>query len=229
MRGVSLAEVSSATRISTKFLEAIENGNWDELPGGAFNRGYIRSTSRYLGLDEDSMVNEYSLETNGNGTRTAPRTLPEPPRVSRGFAARAGSIVGAIILLIALAWLATSKITTRFHQRKQAGGATAPLPAGGPPNAAQPNAAPLALLIHVSAPTVLRVTADEKVVFDRQVRTNDEYQFNARNVFNVEAADAAAVRLELNRQPLPPIGRARQHASVTLTAKDLKSAAGGSH
>jgi cytoskeletal protein RodZ len=121
MRGVSLAEISSATRISTKFLEAIENGKWDELPGGAFNRGYIRSTSRYLGLDEDGMVAEYALETKGNGTRQA--TLPSPPvpRVSRRWAVRIAAIACAIILFITLAWLVTSKLAARLHRHNLAG------------------------------------------------------------------------------------------------------------
>ncbi len=65
LRGVSLDEVSAATRIKPSFLEALENGRWDELPGGAFNRGFIRATSRFLGLDEDGMVAEYALETGG--------------------------------------------------------------------------------------------------------------------------------------------------------------------
>jgi len=63
LRGVSLEEVAAATRISTRFLEAIENEQWDQLPGGVFNRGFIRSVSRFLGLDEDAMVAEYALET----------------------------------------------------------------------------------------------------------------------------------------------------------------------
>jgi cytoskeleton protein RodZ len=65
MRGVTIEEVAAATRISARFLEAIENEQWDRLPGGAFNRGFIRSVARYLGLDEESMVAEYALETKG--------------------------------------------------------------------------------------------------------------------------------------------------------------------
>src|ERR1700722_11352147 len=63
MRGVSLEEISAATRISTRFLEALESENWGELPGGVFNRGFIRSVARFLGLDEDALVAEYALET----------------------------------------------------------------------------------------------------------------------------------------------------------------------
>ena len=43
MRGVSLDEISAATRIATRFLQAIENEQWDQLPGGVFNRGFVRA------------------------------------------------------------------------------------------------------------------------------------------------------------------------------------------
>ena len=52
MRGVTLEEISAATRIATRFLRAIENEEWDQLPGGVFNRGFVRAVARYLGLDE---------------------------------------------------------------------------------------------------------------------------------------------------------------------------------
>lgn len=63
MRGVSLEEVAAATRISIRFLEALENEQWERLPGGIFNRGFIRSVARFLGLDEEGLVAEYALET----------------------------------------------------------------------------------------------------------------------------------------------------------------------
>ena len=65
MRGVSLEEISVATRIAPRFLEALENEQWEQLPGGVFNRGFIRSVARYLGLDEDSLVAEYALRNQG--------------------------------------------------------------------------------------------------------------------------------------------------------------------
>jgi cytoskeleton protein RodZ len=61
MRGVSRAEICAATRIGTRFLEALENEQWEVLPGGIFNRGFIRAVARFLGLDEDDLVAEYDL------------------------------------------------------------------------------------------------------------------------------------------------------------------------
>src|SRR5271165_874791 len=61
LREVSLKEITSATRIGPRFLEALENEDWEKLPGGVFNRGFVRSVTRYLGLDEESFLAEYDL------------------------------------------------------------------------------------------------------------------------------------------------------------------------
>jgi cytoskeleton protein RodZ len=68
LRGVSLVEVSVATCINTKFLEALENEQWDQLPRGVFTRGFIRTVARYLGLNEDGLISEYALVTNDHPT-----------------------------------------------------------------------------------------------------------------------------------------------------------------
>jgi cytoskeletal protein RodZ len=126
LRGVSIEEVSAATRISTKFLTAIENGQWERLPGGAFNRGFIRSASKYLGLDEDGMVAEYSLETNGNGvSHEVPRQQSELPRDWRPMLVLGAIVLVVIAALIAGGWFAVSKIKARRRARAAvAAGAT---------------------------------------------------------------------------------------------------------
>ncbi len=63
MRGISLDEISSATRIGTRFLEAMETEQWSQLPGGVFNRGFVRAVAHHLGLDEEALLAEYSLAT----------------------------------------------------------------------------------------------------------------------------------------------------------------------
>src|SRR5208337_2086081 len=61
LREVPLDEITLATRIGPRFLEALENEQWDKLPGGVFNRGFVRSIARYLGLDEEAFLAEYDL------------------------------------------------------------------------------------------------------------------------------------------------------------------------
>ena len=83
MREVSLSEVTLATRIGPRFLEALENEDWEKLPGGVFNRGFVRAIARFLGLDEESFLAEYDL-ARGEQKIEAPapyeNRLPSPPK-----------------------------------------------------------------------------------------------------------------------------------------------------
>jgi cytoskeletal protein RodZ len=82
MRGISLDEICSATRIGTRFLNAMENEQWEQLPGGVFNRGFVRAVAHHLGLDEESLLAEYMLATGDRATASASvvraSAIPEP-------------------------------------------------------------------------------------------------------------------------------------------------------
>jgi cytoskeletal protein RodZ len=56
---LSIDKISVETKISSRFLEAIENERFDLLPGGIFNRGFIRTYAIRLGLDPDEAVQGY--------------------------------------------------------------------------------------------------------------------------------------------------------------------------
>ena len=68
MRGVTLDEITTATRIGPRFLQALENENWEQLPGGVFNRGFVKAIAHYLGIDEEALLGEYTLATGDAGT-----------------------------------------------------------------------------------------------------------------------------------------------------------------
>lgn len=59
MRGVTLAEIAESTKISRRHLESLEKEDFDSLPGGVFNKGFVRSYARYLGINEDQAVADY--------------------------------------------------------------------------------------------------------------------------------------------------------------------------
>lgn len=58
-RGISLKEISEQTRISTQYLEAIEKDQYKKLPGGIFNRSFIKAYARSVGFDETEAVEAY--------------------------------------------------------------------------------------------------------------------------------------------------------------------------
>jgi hypothetical protein len=59
LRGISLDAISTTTKISTRMLRAIEDEHFDQLPGGVFNKGFVRAYARQVGLDEEEVVNDY--------------------------------------------------------------------------------------------------------------------------------------------------------------------------
>jgi cytoskeleton protein RodZ len=112
LRGVSLDEVSGATRINTKYLEALETEQWDQLPGGVFNRGFIRTIARYLGINEDGMISEYALVTKDHPTVSVwVQDLEKPPRPWLPAA-----VIVLVIALIAVSgWIASKRWGTVAH------------------------------------------------------------------------------------------------------------------
>ena len=56
---LSLDDISNVTKISARMLKAIEEEHFEQLPGGIFNRGFIRAYSKHLGLNEEEAVSDY--------------------------------------------------------------------------------------------------------------------------------------------------------------------------
>lgn len=125
MRGVSIEEIAAATRISTRFLEALEKEQWDKLPGGVFNRGFIRAVAQFLGLDGDTMVAEYELERKCTAPET-PVVVAPPAEIPRNWRP-AVTAVALFAALVAGGWFAYERyaleISARLNGRAGANGA----------------------------------------------------------------------------------------------------------
>ena len=59
-RGIALRDISEQTRISMRYLEAIESDDYRRLPGGIFNRSFVRAYAKFIGYDEDQAIDEYA-------------------------------------------------------------------------------------------------------------------------------------------------------------------------
>lgn len=58
-RGITLRHISEQTRISVRYLEAIESNDYKRLPGGIFNRSFIKAYAKQIGFDEDEALEGY--------------------------------------------------------------------------------------------------------------------------------------------------------------------------
>ena len=75
-RGIALRDISEQTRISIRYLEAIETDDYQRLPGGIFNRSFIRAYAKFIGYDEHSALEDYARtlrergETDDEGSKS---------------------------------------------------------------------------------------------------------------------------------------------------------------
>lgn len=69
LRRIALREVAEATKVNLRYLEALERNDFEHLPGGVFNRGFVRAYAQFIGIDPDAMVDAYLLEEQAQATR----------------------------------------------------------------------------------------------------------------------------------------------------------------
>src|SRR4029434_4576887 len=96
--GLPLEKIAAETRISTRFLLAIESEDFHLLPGGVFNRGFVRAYAAHLGLDPEQAVSEYArLSATSDEPLDA---LREGERASAKKAERSLYPILAVLLLV---------------------------------------------------------------------------------------------------------------------------------
>src|ERR1700686_1838753 len=248
LREVTLEEITQATRIGSRFLGALENEEWDKLPGGVFNRGFVRSIAHYLGLDEEAFLAEYDLAyaahadqlAQKHSQRIEDRIPPTPVWIPVAL------VLGILLLLAAVIYggiygwggfvrhsppkptASNTSPSTNASLNVSASplppSNSASLPAANPPVAGQ---SPLDLSVSASTLTHVRVQADGNLVLDNPIRPGENGHFPADPSFVVTAADSSAVLLELNGEAMPPVGAPGTSGTIILTRKNLRQASGG--
>lgn len=101
-RGITLSEVAEQTRISPLYIESIENDDYRGLPGGIFNKGFVKSFAKYVGVDEQEALQDYATLAANQGNQMAeePKTYrPEVLTDERSSASSIPTIIFAVIIL----------------------------------------------------------------------------------------------------------------------------------
>jgi len=106
-RGISISEVAEQTRISPHYLASIENDDYRTLPGGIFNKGFVKSYAKYVGLDEQEALADYSrlIASQEGVSDDEPKTYkPEVLTDDRTSGSTLPTIIFAAIILGLMAW-----------------------------------------------------------------------------------------------------------------------------
>jgi cytoskeleton protein RodZ len=124
MRGIKLEEIAESTKIGKRNLTALEDERFDQLPGGIFNKGFVRAYAKFLGLDEEQMVSDYLTaaanyeqpsEYSASDSMVRPAALPSEASVRR----KNRMWVIASLLLLAAAFFVWLHYSRRAQRRSE--------------------------------------------------------------------------------------------------------------
>ena len=223
IRGISLKEISDATKISKRFLDALERNDHKNLPAPVFTRGFVKEYARYVGLNVEEMVNRYNFAAANDDriekppqvekyAKTLPRDISPKPAPKRGIPPAYAKVDrNAILLVILIAALAG--VAYWAVQRKQASDAaeaaasavpvstakTTTAPAVPAAEAAKPDDTTLRMTVEATAPSWLELSSDGKRAFYGDFKAGDRQEFEAKDAFTfTKIGNAAALNVTIN-------------------------------
>ena len=234
LRGISLHEIAEATKISVRFLQALEQDRLDILPGGIFRRTFLRQYAKYVGLDADRIVAEF-LYAHGNQTEAGPSQ-------ARRFAVPPGALP-ILAGLGLLAWLAFP--FSGAARRDEPGPTAASVPVSIPqehvyPPAATPEPVPvsapeagpsvsvqskddgLVLTLSAKQDCWVSVSADGAPVLDRVLSAGETQTLEANGEIVLSVGNAGGLSFRVNDRPGVPLGKSGEvKKNIVITRQNL--------
>ncbi|HVQ31075.1 MAG TPA: RodZ domain-containing protein [Vicinamibacteria bacterium] len=219
LRGVSLRDMAEATKISLRFLDALEKGRVDQLPGGLFPRAFVRQYAKQLGLDAEKIVAEFLYEHGESGLPDKPHVphaphMPGSPAVSRG-----------VLLFLAVAIAGGVLTWKRLGSARDAASAVPPstsLPVViqptdrvyPPPPSLGARSTPvmvtgsgITLSLTAQADCWVLAEADGQTVLNRVLSSGESETFEARGQIVLSVGNAGGLVIKVNDHPGVSLGR----------------------
>jgi transcriptional regulator with XRE-family HTH domain len=120
-RGIPLREISDQTRISMHYLEAIESNDYKRLPGGIFNRSFVKAYARYVGYDEKEALEGYTRYMRDSGEPGEDViTTPYHSKVYTDAPATRSPILTVVLAIVILAILTAAALSILHWVQRRA-------------------------------------------------------------------------------------------------------------
>lgn len=212
-RGISLREISDQTRISTRYLEAIESGDLKRLPGGIFNRSFIKAYAKYVGFDEAEALEGYARSAREMGA--SPDEVATTPYKACVYTDGSGTRSPLITVILAVLILAILSLAIyaalHWYQRRNAPetGENAPAtsaPAAQPaparvPVANRPGAVPtegfVVQIKSLGRIASIKTRVDDQEYFEHSFSPGEVMEFKPTQAFSVRYAKSLVRVFEL--------------------------------
>ncbi len=233
-RGVSLRDIADSSKISLRYLEALEQDRLDVLPAPVFAKGFLREYARVVGLDPDEAVNLYLIAR----SEAEPDAEEEvPSNSSRRSSAPSTLGYGLLLALAVVAFVGLAALLSYYAEQRRTSRRAAPAAElvatftapvrAQPPETAEPSSAPESAPARmvmpqgasadIVAPLEISLEFSEdcwvELVVDGSRRASElraggeTLQVEADHYVLLTLGNAAAVRVEVGGRPYPlPVG-----------------------
>jgi len=215
--GLDLERISRETKIPARLLQAIEQEEFDKLPGRVFAISFVRQYAHTLGLDEDQVIAD--LREQQEPPPPPAVAPPEPPKRKSVQPVALAIAAGVILLLFAHALWQRSQDQPEVAQQETpapaAPAASNPVPAQA---AVEPIAAPATMRLVLTANDPAWVTAkrDGRTVFAGVLKPNDTKALEGDGNYQLVVGNAGAVDITLNGKPIGPLGPRGQTRDIQV-------------
>ena len=225
-KGLSLRDVEEATKIRKKYLQALENENFDVIPGKTYARGFLKNYSNFLSLDTNALLEEFDeiIYSSNYFQEKEYTSAPSPPRSSKseGKMFRLGLVVIALLLLFIGHSLFSNGSTPEGsppHGARNPGSYEEQQPPFSTPsdeiepeeeeqNEEEPEAITgVKLEIEIIKDQCwISVKSDGSKVFSGTLSHGDKRVFEGDSQIEITLGNAGAARITHNGKVLPPVG-----------------------
>ena len=234
-RGVSLREISEQTRITMRHLEAIEADDYKHLPGGIFNRSFVKAYARHVNFDEERALELYARTAREHGESTEePPTSPQRSRVYMGETQRSPLVTaGLSAIMIGVLILVVYAGLHYWRRAAEQGASAAPTPTPAAQQeqagAAQTPASPAAaegFRVRVSTKRQFWLTSwqDSEKKRGRFLKPDAPEEFTPEGTLNLlfDKASSDALEVTVNGQPLKVPASDAKEITWTITKDNYK-------
>lgn len=230
-RGVTLREISEQTRITMRHLEAIESDDYKHLPGGIFNKSFVKAYARQIGFDEATALELYARTAREHGESDEVLTSPQRSRIYTGDPARSPLVTAGLSALIVGVLILIVYAGLHYYRRTEGepGATPTPTPAAGQAPAATPTPPPAEdFRVQVRAKRQFWLTSwqdDEKKKRGRFVGPDSPEEFAPAASLNLffDRASADALEVSVNGQALKtPAGTEVNEITWTITKDNYR-------
>lgn len=227
---MTLDSVAATTRIPTRHLLALENGEWNTLPAPTYTIGFAKNYATVVGLDRAAIADQLRMEMGG----TRPQSIqpevfqPADPKRSMPKWLIIGAVIAVLIVLAVLSFLRSRELDPAATTPSAAEQANAPTatPAATTTTTTAPTAVPTSgqvALAATTSPVWIRVRDNGKTIKETTLQPGERYDIPATATAPIlDAGRPEGLSVTVAGQGVPPIGKpGRPVSKVSLLAADL--------